>query len=100
MSKFKFRGTLTGLIVGTTGMIFALAFLNLYGERVWLIQLVKGSAWLGFQVLGSLFEGHQLKVSLAMDNALLVLLGAVQWGLVGSIYDLARHAFRKKVTRP
>jgi hypothetical protein len=53
------------------------------------------AAWLGFWAMGDWYQGFPLRVSATMTNLLLVLAGALQWGLVGLAWDLGRSVFRK-----
>lgn len=54
------------------------------------MRVMQVSAWLGFWAMRDWYQGFPIDVSAAKTNSLLVLAGALQWGLVGLIYDLGR----------
>jgi hypothetical protein len=86
--RISFRGTLTGLIVGSTVTTLGIEFLTLLVEKTWPMRVTEVSAWLGFWAMRNWYQGFPIDVGIATTNSLLVLAGALQWGLLGLIWDL------------
>jgi hypothetical protein len=74
-------GLFSGALIGW----FAVA-----NDRAWPMHLLEGNAWLGFRVFGYVYDGFPVVSSTIWPNAVLVLFGSFQWGVLGLALDGAR----------
>ncbi len=88
---FRFTGTLVGSIVGAVVTAVALASFTWLPDEAWPLLVTNVSAWLGFWAMQDWYQGFPTRVGLALTNGLLILSAAVQWSIVGLIYDLGHH---------
>ena len=84
--------------MGTAVTAVGIGFFTLAVDKAGPMRVMQASAWLGLWAMRDWYQGFPIDVSLARTNSLLVLAGALQWGLVGLIWDLGRLFFTKSRT--
>jgi hypothetical protein len=88
--RASFRGTLIGLVAGSAVTVVGIGLFTLALDKTWPMRVIQVSALLGLWAMRDCHQGFPIDVSAAKTNSLLVLAGALQWGLAGFIYDLGR----------
>ena len=89
--RSSLKGTLTGLAGGAVVTAVGLGFFTLMVDKTWPMRVVQVSSWLGFWAMNDWYSELPTNVNTTVTNALLVLAGALQWAVVGLIYDLGRR---------
>jgi hypothetical protein len=71
-----------GFVLGIAATAALLGWYEASPTNILPLRLVRAVAWLGFFVFDRTYQGYTANVNLRLVNALLILLGGVQWAVL------------------
>ncbi len=87
----KLRGALTGFAFGAAVTGGLIVFFTLAVDKTWPVRLLRVFDWLALWSVSNFCAGcFPVPASAVNSNSLLILAVAIQWAIVGILWDLGR----------